>query len=390
MLPQKLVLPALETLLAEYRNYKLLLIHPYSRFPSLLVATLAADPPAPLFFYEVPDTVESSLDEYLTGLVDALRSQAPGFGQQVEAALEKSPDQIQSLVAAMSHDLAGLADEDYLLILDEADRINGIRGIQTFFSQLAEALPDNCHLLLNGRTLPELSWIPLLAPGVTGVLKDDSVLGSGYYPPDTQATPTLELFALGPGQVLLNGRLVDTWDGTLPRLLLFFALDRPAVTRADICRAFWPELPVDQAVNVFHVTKRRMHKALGYDVLEFEQSRGGYFISPTVNLHYDAVDFVSELVAARGTAGEAAARHWQNAIDLYRGDYLAGNDDAWIVNRRQDFQAGYTEALSALAQIREAEGASTQALGLYRRASSNAPGRADLAETVKRLQKAVG
>jgi two-component SAPR family response regulator len=229
-----------------------------------------------------------------------------------------------------------------------------------------------------------------MAPGETAVLKDDSVLTGSSDARDTQATPTLEVFALGPGQVLLNGRLVDTWDGTLPRLLMFFALDRPAVTRADICHAFWPELPIDQAVNVFHVTKRRMHKALGYDVLEFEQERGGYFISKTVNLHYDAVDFVDELVSARGISGAEAARYWQRAIDIYRGDYLEGQDTPWIVNRRQDFQAGYTEALSALAQIRENEGQTTQALGLYSRASSNAPGRADLAETVNRLQSAVG
>ena len=53
------------------------------------------------------------------------------------------------------------------------------------------------------------------------------------------------------------------------------------VTRADICQAFWPELPLDQAVNVFHVTKRRLHKALGFDVLVHEG--GHYRVNPALN-----------------------------------------------------------------------------------------------------------
>src|SRR4029077_14782627 len=83
-----------------------------------------------------------------------------------------------------------------------------------------------------------------------------------FYNNQTESNARVEIFGLGPGTVMLDSEPIDSWEGHLPRLLFFFALDRPVVTRSEICQAFWPELNTDQAVNVFHVTKRRLHKAL--------------------------------------------------------------------------------------------------------------------------------
>jgi len=160
------------------------------------------------------------------------------------------------------------------------------------------------------------------------------------------------------------------------------------VTRADICQAFWPDLPLDQAVNVFHVTKRRLHKALGFDVLVHKG--GHYRVNPALKLQYDVLEFVGSLVEARSASGEDAAPHWQYAIDLYRGDYLQGHDDPWIVSRRADFREGYLEALTEMGHIRAEQGQYEIALGLFLRAVSEAGNREDLHREVLKLYGRLG
>src|SRR5690606_10243289 len=193
----------------------------------------------------------------------------------------------------------------------------------------------------------------------------------------------LKVFALGPSFVLLNGKMIDTWEGHLPRLLFFFALDRPVITRSEICQAFWPELDTDQAVNVFHVTKRRLHKALGFDVLVHD---GGYYRgNPTVAIHDGVMGCVGALVEGRSREGDEAVAAWQRAVNLYRGPFLQGHSDEWIVSRRTDFRAGYLEALTEMARARQDEGRAEHALGLYLRAIGEDPRREDLHRAVMQL-----
>jgi DNA-binding SARP family transcriptional activator len=208
--------------------------------------------------------------------------------------------------------------------------------------------------------------VSLIAQKKAVILHDEQVVESNFYDLRRDGATRLEVYALGPGYVLLNGRQIDTWEGHLPRLLFFFALDRPVVTRSEICQAFWPDLDNDQAVNVFHVTKRRLHKALDFDVLVHE---GGYYrVNPEVAIYYDVMEFVGALVQGRSPEVQDKSAVWQQAIDLYRGPFLQGHSDKWIVERRADYQQGYLEALSEMARIRLEEGRQENALGLLLRA----------------------
>src|SRR5690606_39999125 len=123
------------------------------------------------------------------------------------------------------------------------DRADAVQEIQAFVEVLLDKLPKQCHLLINSRTLPRLPWVALVAKHEAVVLRDSKLLTSGFYTERISENPNVEVYALGPGYVLVNGQNVTTWEGHLPRLLFFFALDRPMVTRADICQAFWPDLP---------------------------------------------------------------------------------------------------------------------------------------------------
>lgn len=384
---KELTRAAHDALLQHYPHNALLLIHPSSRHRTLLIASLLDEAPCPIFYYGL-GLEDISLDGFLTGLARDLAAQSPTFGRYIGATRSESSDNIPALAQALAQDLNDLNAEDFILVLDEYDRADPVAEVQMFMEELLNYLPRQCHILISSRSLPRLPWVALVARGQAVVLRDDRMLTTGFYAGVTTPNPNIEVFALGPGYVIVDGQQVTTWEGHLPRLLFFFVLDRPLVTRAEICQAFWPELPIDQAVNVFHVTKRRLHKALGFDVLLHESGR--YRIDPAFDLQYDVLEYVGTLVEARSLSGAEAAVFWQRAIDAYRGEFLQGHLDEWVIQRRADFRAGHVQALSELGRIRAGEGQHEEALGLYLRAVRETPNREDLHREAMRQYAQLG
>lgn len=349
------------------RDARAVLLHPQSRYRSVLVAQLMNDPDTRVFYYAMgPDDV--NVRSFLSGITHDLANQHPTFGRHLNQIHFESQNDDNALLEAFVADVGELSDEPFLLILDEYDRTDSADDLQAFTEQMILHLPPHSQLVINSRTLPRLPWVSLIAQRKAVILLDDQVVASDFYGMKAEGPNRLEVYALGPGYVLLNGVPVETWEGHLPRLLFFFALDRPVVTRSEICQAFWPDLENDQAVNVFHVTKRRLHKALDFDVLVHE---GGYYrVNPDVSIYYDIMAFVGALVQGRAPETEDKAARWQEAIDLYRGPFLQGHSDKWIAERRRDYQTGYLEALGQMARIRLEEGRHENALSLLQKASS--------------------
>jgi DNA-binding SARP family transcriptional activator len=342
-----------------------ILLHPASRYRSVLVAQLMDDPDMRVFYYAMgPDDI--NIRSFLSGITHDLANQHPTFGHYLNQLQFETKGNEEALLGAFVADLADLSDTPLLLILDEYDRTDSADDIQAFVEQVILRVPAHCKVAINSRTLPRLPWVSLIAQRKAVILQDDRQVASNFYGMTSDGEMHLEVNALGPGYVLLNEDPISTWEGHLPRLLFFFALDRPVVTRSEICQAFWPDLDNDQAVNVFHVTKRRLHKALDFDVLVHED--GYYRVNPAVSIDYDIMAFVGALVQGRSDEVDDKAAVWQQAIDLYRGPFLQGHSDPWITQRRADYQKGYLEALSQMARIRLEEGRQEHALGLLLRA----------------------
>ncbi|HEX3051003.1 MAG TPA: BTAD domain-containing putative transcriptional regulator [Aggregatilineaceae bacterium] len=356
-----------QTFKERTQDASVVLLHPRSRYRSVLVAQLMNEPDMQVFYYAMgPDDV--NIHSFLSGISHDLANQHPTFGRYLNQIHFETQNDFHALLEAFIADLHDLSSEPFLLILDEYDRTDGADDLQAFVERVIVNLPAQCQMVLNSRTLPRLPWVSLIAQKKAVILEDDHVVSGNFYDMRGEGHPRLEVYALGPGYVLLNGEPIDTWEGHLPRLLFFFALDRPVVTRSEICQAFWPDLDNDQAVNVFHVTKRRLHKALDFDVLVHE---GGYYrVNPEIAVYYDIMQFVGALVKGRSPESADKAALWQEAIDLYRGPFLQGHSDSWIVERRRDYQTGYLEALSEMAKIRLQEGRQEHALGLLLRAVS--------------------
>lgn len=368
-------------------NARVILLHPRSRYRSVLVARLINTPDIRVLYYAMGQD-DINLPSFLSGIIHDLANQHPTFGRHTNILPPESHKNLELVAEAFANDLREISDEPFYLILDEYDRSDSADEVQSFVERLVSLLPANCRLVINSRTLPRLPWVSLIAQKHAVLLEDHQLIRQNFYQAESEGHNKLEVYALGPGYVLMNGHAINTWEGHLPRLLFFFALDRPIITRSEICQAFWPELDTDQAVNVFHVTKRRLHKALDMDVLVHD---GGYYrINPDLAIRYDVMDFVEALMKGRSETSSDRASAWQRAIELYRGPFLQGHTDAWIVSRRRDFQAGYVEALTEMAYIRLADERPEQALGLFQRALAEDPLRESLHREIMRLYDHLG
>ncbi len=376
-----------ETFQEQSASARVTLLHPRSRYRSLLVARLINSSDFSAFYYALgPDDI--NLSSFLSGITHDLANQHATFGRHLNMLPSESENDLDALIKTFARDVGELSDKPFYLILDEYDRSDEADDIQMFIEKLTARLPDHCKLILNSRTLPRLPWVSMIARGDAVIIEDEQVIRRDFYEIQGKGSKMLEVYALGPGFVLLNDQPIDSWEGHLPRLLFFFALDRPVITRSEICQAFWPDLDMDQAVNVFHVTKRRLHKALDMDVLVHDE--GYYRVNPDLDIYYDVMQYVAHLMDARDKHGSNTLASWQRTIDLYRGPFLQGHNDTWILDRRADFRTGYLEALMNMAQYRLAENRPEHALSLYQRALSEDTHREDLHREVMNLFSQLG
>lgn len=378
-----------ERFLEVVADTKVVLLHPDSRFRSPLVARLLDSTDYHVLYYALgPDDI--SVDSLIGGMTHDLPSQRRLFGRHLNMLSADEQGDLGRLIAAFNRELNDVNDKPVLLVLDEYDHSDSADDVQYFVERLSVSLPDHVRIVINSRTMPRLPWVSMIAQKRALLLEDDTIIQQDFYGTSPKSNYDLEVFGLGPGFVLLNQKLIDSWEGHLPRLLFFFSLDKPVVTRSEICKAFWPELDVEQAVNVFHVTKRRLHKALGFEADVLLHEDGYYRVNPELSTDYDVMHFVAALMDARGHAAERPFEKWQRVVDLYRGPYLQGHDDPWILERRHDYRAGYVEALSQMADIREADGRLEHSLSFILRAGEEDPVREDLHRRVMQLYARLG
>lgn len=279
----------------------------------------------------------------------------------------------------------GQLDSAVYVVLDEADRAD------------PDALADFVMGLLDGtrgQVVLVTRNVPVLMQNQNPIREqtvfipaDPSLMLSNYASQDGN-TALLEVRALGSGHVLLNGRRVDNWDGTLPRALFFYLVDRGMTTRAEIFETFWPNLSTREATNVFHVTKRKISEVLGVDLTVYWS--GFYRIAPNIDLQYDAALFTEMLQDSAVASPEDAMRLLTYAVSLCQGDFLNSINMDWSTKRRVEMVQNYGESLIALGKLMEQAGKPEEALGLYVRASATNPQREDLARSIMLLYRQLG
>lgn len=335
----------------------------------------------------------ADLHGFLEQLAEALKDFDPNFGAQcAQAASHKaSPAECAEALVA---DLKRAQPKPTYLVVDNADLLLansevGREALQAFFGRLSEILPDNLKIVINSRLLDYQMWAGMVYQGAARIvdMDNDLMLKESFFDPNRPDVAYLEVYGLAGGYVFVNGKPITTWDGPLPRNLFYFFVDHPMVTRNEVFDTFWPNLPVKEATNVFHVTKRKISERLGYELTEY--SGGFYRHSDRLVIHYDVADFEKTIESARLNP-PTDPNVWYSAIRLYRTPFLYKNDMPWVAKRREHLRLAYAEALIGIARLYRTQNDTERSIHFYLRAMREVPQREDIHRELMSLYSSRG
>jgi DNA-binding SARP family transcriptional activator len=178
--------------------------------------------------------------------------------------------------------------------------------------------------------------------------------------------PALRIYALGQPEVEVDGQSAQ-WPVARSRDLFFFLLqDRQGLTKEKIGTIFWPDHDPSRLDSAFRSTLYRLRRVVSRDSVLFEE--GLYRFNPAVDYWFDVEAFDRLLdQAEREAAPEASTILLEQALDLYRGDYLEGIYADWCALERERLRGRYLGALETLAGSYAAQRKLRRAIEGYQR-----------------------
>lgn len=145
-------------------------------------------------------------------------------------------------------------------------------------------------------------------------------------------------------------------------------------SREELVEAVWGDESEETVRKNFHPTLSHLRRNLVGGRSEIGDpllfSNGVYRLNPEFDWRIDGVEF--ELLASRGRqaveAGDApgAIADWESAWRLYRGPFLEGFWDPWIVDRREAYSRTYLDVLRRLGDAHFERDQLERAMDAYR------------------------
>jgi len=167
------------------------------------------------------------------------------------------------------------------------------------------------------------------------------------------APPQLSIRALGKAEVRVDGKVVTgaDWQAQVARDLLFCLLSHPeGLTKEELGAILWPEGSLAQLKPNFKKTIYRVRRALGQEVVLFEDDR--YRFNWDLDYEYDVETFLDKLAQAeKATSPHKQAAAYREAIRVYKGPYLPEVEGTWVWTERRRLEQLYLEATLKLAGI---------------------------------------
>lgn len=380
---------SLESFHEQAAGKKVILLYSWVNYRNLFLSYFLTSAKDGLLYYRIPHDAQS-VTQWLGGLIDELDDMVGGFGTHTRAMLD-SRDAV-ALGEALARDLCVYPTEHTVLFLDDLDRVVQDDYFAQFVQGLVSGLNGQTQLVVSSRLLAYDPWRALAAAGEAVILGTQHRQRALTFTVQTTPKPQLEVYGLGAGFVLINGKLIEHWDGVLPRNLFFYFVDNPLVTRDDIFRTFWPELHPKDATNVFHVTKRKIGERivakLGLsESYELTQYINGFYIpSDKIVRHYDVTDFLSAVEDAAVARDEHQAENlYARAIDSYKAPFLTSVNMPWAMERREQLRQSYAQALIGMGRIAQGRNLLEHARGFFSRALKETPEREDIHREMIRL-----
>ncbi len=197
---------------------------------------------------------------------------------------------------------------------------------------------------------------------------------------------------LGPTEVWTHGNLVTNADWTVQaaRDLLFCLMAHPAgLRKEEIGALFWPECTSSQLKTRFKNTIYRMRNALPQDAILFVD--GIYKFNRHLDYDYDVEQFLERAQEApQAMDADQRVKLLREAVELYRGPYLASVDAMWAIPIREQIRQVFTEAALQLATLYLELDQALEALGCCRRVLAEEPWLEDAHRLAMRVHAAMG
>ncbi len=130
-----------------------------------LLVDFAHEVDLPVCWYSL-DASDADPRTFFEYLLLSLRQRFPDFGRQTESLLKSVEDvgrEVNSVVASLVNEIESDIPDYFLLILDDFHWADDSEAVNAALDVLIYYLPDNCHLLLSTRTLPQLTFSRLAA-----------------------------------------------------------------------------------------------------------------------------------------------------------------------------------------------------------------------------------
>ncbi|MDX2161074.1 MAG: bacterial transcriptional activator domain-containing protein [bacterium] len=380
---------SLESFREKSKGKKVVLIYPWINYRNLFLSYFLESAREGLLYYRIT-AEQTTLSEWLYGMIDEFDHVLGKFGARLRDALATG-DPV-AIGKALASELSLLKIDPITLFIDELDRLPMDEDFNRFMAALVKSLPGKVQIAFSSRLLNYQPWIGMVERGEAIVLGTEYRRSDVMFTVEATPRPQIDVYALGRGHVLANGQPITNWDGALPRNLFFYFMDHPLVTRDEIFKAFWPELSVKEATNVFHVTKRKITERVSSKVndggnYEVTQYNAGFYLpSDKLVRHYDVEDFqdaVERSISAN--TDREVAHHLTRAIDLYKAPFLSTIEMAWVVQRRDQLRGMYAKALIGMGKVARSRREDDRALGFFMRALKEVPEREDVHRDIMQI-----
>ncbi len=377
------------------RDHKVVLIPPWPQYRSLFISRFLANADEGLLYSRMPEG-EATIAAWLANLTADIKEIMPGFGQALSPLVSSDVDDAAKLGAALGTDLNQLASEPLLLFIDDFDPRFWGEQTESFLSALIDALGDKVTIILSSRMQSYSPIDAVITSGVAVVLGIEWERGTLRFVLEARPRPQIEVYAFGKGQTLVNGAEIKQWEGMLPRMLFYYLIDHPLVTRDEIFADFWPKVGTKDATDIFHVTKHKVTEVLSRPIggrpLELTQYTQGFYIPSTTYVrHYDVAEFEAAVERAENASSlQERELHIRLALEMYRGPYLEDVSVPWVVERREHLNRRFAEAQIVMGRVFTEHNQIQDAAAAYEKALETLPLREDVQRSLIRCYIELG
>jgi DNA-binding SARP family transcriptional activator len=215
--------------------------------------------------------------------------------------------------------------------------------------------------------------------------------------------PDLTIKLLGPIEIFRDPQrplAADAWTTRRARDIFCFIASRRhrRASKDTLIDIFWGETDFEAVMRNFHPTVSHIRKALNRNE-PFKQNfllyrEGDYLLNPELAFYLDTEEFDCMVAkgesARRAGAHECALAHYEEALKLYRGEFMQGSYDEWVEEQRTYYRAQYLQLLEALIFAAQTAAEWLRALQLTQQVLREDPFREDIHCVVMRAHAAQG